>query len=86
MIKVLKFEAEWCAPCKALDRELENCKSEMKLVRVDADQDQGAVSIHHVNSVPTLIFLGRADQELGRLVGRQTARSIDRMIADLPSA
>lgn len=75
-MKILKFSADWCSPCKALDAELEKCQEEFELVRCDIDEDIGAVRLHAVRSIPTLIFL-KDNLEVARLTGKQTARSID---------
>lgn len=82
MVKLLKFEAEWCGPCKALDRELDKCRAEFELVRVNIEEDTGATRLHRVRSVPTLILLDEEDQEIGRLAGKQTAAAIDRWVND----
>jgi thioredoxin-like negative regulator of GroEL len=81
-MKLLKFEAEWCGPCSAMDRELDKCNSEFTLVRVNIEKDTGVTRLYNVRAVPTLILLDDNDIELARLAGRQNAASIDRFVND----
>lgn len=81
-MKLLKFGADWCRPCQALDAELDKCKAQFDLVRVNVEVDTGAARLHQVRSVPVLILLDDQDREVGRLAGRQTAAAIDRFIND----
>jgi len=84
-MKLLKFEAEWCGPCRALDRELDKCRNPAELVRVNIEEDVGVTRMHNVRAVPTLVLLDDEDQEVGRLVGRQTAAAIDKFVNDAAS-
>lgn len=81
MIKVLKFEADWCGPCAAMDKELDKCRTDFELVRVNIETDTGATRLHRIRSVPTLIIL-KDDVEIGRLNGRQTAAKLDKFIRE----
>lgn len=81
-MKLLKFEAEWCGPCKAVDRELEKCRHGAELVRINIEEDTSATQLHRVRSVPTMILLNDQDEEIGRLAGRQTAAAIDKFVND----
>jgi thioredoxin-like negative regulator of GroEL len=78
-MRVIKFGAEWCSPCKALDAELEKCTEDFELVRCDVEEDIGAVRLNGIQSLPTLLFI-RDGQEVARLTGRQSARKIDSTI------
>jgi thioredoxin len=78
-MKLLKFSADWCGPCKALDRELDKLP-DLDVIRVDVDKDTGATRLHQIRSVPVLILLDENDKEIGRLAGRQTAAAIERFV------
>ena len=81
MMKLLKFEAEWCGPCRALDKELDKLREEVELVRVNIEEDHGVARLHNIRAVPTLVLL-KDDVEIGRLSGRNTAAKIDEFIRD----
>ena len=72
-LKILKFGAEWCAPCRRLDQ------MDFPWICVDADIDTGSLRLHRVTCLPTLIFL-KDEQEVARLTGSQTERSIRQII------
>ncbi|MCG7628974.1 thioredoxin family protein [Epibacterium sp. MM17-32] len=80
-MKLLKFEAEWCGPCKALDKELDKLREEVELVRINIEEDHGVARLHNIRAVPTMVLL-KDDVEIGRLSGRHTAAQIDRFIRD----
>lgn len=72
MRKVLKFYAEWCAPCKTLTQKLTQLASTPTIEEVDIDQQRQLVLQHNVRSVPTMIMMeddGSGWVELKRTAG-----------------
>lgn len=70
-IKLLKFGATWCQPCKILDPIIEQVKKEKENViyeTYDSEKDPEIFSQYRVTSVPTMIFLD-GDTEKERIVG-----------------
>jgi len=68
--KVLKFYAEWCAPCKVLSNKLEGVTTSLQIESVDIEQNKELVTKYGVRSVPTMIMLeddGSGWVELKRL-------------------
>jgi len=58
-IKIVKFGASWCAPCKALSpiwTELTRT-SEIDMIEIDVDTEQEIVSDYGVRAVPTVMLL-----------------------------
>jgi len=73
MLKVLKFSASWCGPCKQLTPIFDQVKSEVSGVSfqdVDVDADSALAIKYNVRGVPTIIF-EKDGQEVKRLVGIQ---------------
>ena len=68
MIKVIKFSASWCGPCKMLAPIFDQVKSEVSGVSfmdVDVDSNKTITSNYSVSSVPTVII-----EKDGELVNR----------------
>jgi thioredoxin 1 len=73
MLKVLKFSASWCGPCKQLSPIFDQVKSEVSGVSfqdVDVDADSALAIKYNVRGVPTII-IEKNGQEVKRLVGMQ---------------
>lgn len=58
-IKLMKFGAEWCQPCKMLKPIIEKLEQEMpevEFVDIDIDTEQELSTKYHIRSIPTLIL------------------------------
>ncbi|HET6624480.1 MAG TPA: thioredoxin, partial [Gaiellaceae bacterium] len=57
---LVDFWAEWCGPCHAvapvLDKIVEEQNGELKLVKVNIDEEQGLSLRYGVMSIPTMIL------------------------------
>ena len=57
---LVDFWAEWCGPCHAvspvLDRIVEERNGDLKLVKVNIDEEQGLALRYGVQSIPTMIL------------------------------
>lgn len=68
-MKVIKFYADWCGPCRVLKTTLNSFNAcEMQEVNVDEDPDEIA-SKYGVRALPTLIIVDKAGNELWRKTG-----------------
>ena len=59
-LTIVDFFATWCGPCKMLSpvlEELANDRSEVKIVKIDVDENQNLAKTYGVMSVPTMILL-----------------------------
>lgn len=69
-MKVLKFEASWCGPCKMLSKVLEGAQgkytTEIEVVDIDANPD--LAKQYGIRGVPTMVKLD-GEKEVGRKVG-----------------
>lgn len=57
---VLKFQAIWCGPCKALTPFVESMEKnypKLPVIVVDADENQDLCQKYNVKRLPTLVFI-----------------------------
>ncbi len=85
MVKVKRFTATWCGPCKQLSPLFEQLKSEIaeaSFETIDVDQNKEEVMNYMVTSVPTVVI--EKDGELiKRFVGVQPKSSYANTIKSL---
>ena len=67
-MKILRFTATWCQPCKALAQQLEELGLDKDVTVVDIDEQQDLAIQYGVRSVPTLIAVDN-NKEVKRMVG-----------------
>jgi thioredoxin-like negative regulator of GroEL len=69
-MKVLKFAAEWCGPCKSLSQLIEKYYTgDIPIEEVDIDQDRHRAVDMGVRAVPTCILLDDNGVEVNRKTG-----------------
>jgi len=70
-MKLLKFYAEWCGPCKGLSMVIKGAEDKINIPINEIDIDAEIITSveYGVRSVPTLILIDDNDVELKRHVG-----------------
>lgn len=61
---LVDFFATWCGPCKMLGAELEdivNSRGEIKIVKVDVDENPILAQQYGIMSVPTLLYFNNGN-------------------------
>ena len=76
-MRVLKFSASWCGPCKMLARNLEDVNTNIPIENIDIDENQDAAMEYGVRGVPTMIMLDENNAEVKRLVGMQSLKVLE---------
>jgi thioredoxin 1 len=66
-VELIKFEAEWCGPCKRQSRILEGFDT-CPVNVVDIDEEPDVAKEYNVHSVPTLVIENEGE-EVDRLIG-----------------
>lgn len=70
-VVILDFYAHWCGPCKMLGPVLENLETEMpniKVVKINVDENEALAMKYNVMSIPTLVLYKNGkmiEQKLG---------------------
>ena len=63
-IKLIKFGADWCGPCRAIDPVIDEIKAEydanpekgVEILKLDVDTESEATVKYSIKSIPTLIY------------------------------
>lgn len=82
MIKVLKFYADWCAPCKVLTTTLNGFK-ECEIQEVNIEKETKLTDQYTVKKLPTLIAVDAEGTELWRQTGVTTTPALTTVIKKL---
>ena len=80
---LVDFWAEWCGPCHAvapvLDKIVEDHGDELRLVKVNIDEEQELATRYGVMSIPTMILF-RDGEPTAAVIGAQPKSAIERAL------
>lgn len=70
-MKLYKFYAEWCQPCKMLSKVIEDAKDKIttEVVSFDIDQEMMTAVNYGVRGVPTMVLVDDDGKEIKRQSG-----------------
>lgn len=80
-MKILRFTASWCEPCKALSKSLEEANLNVPIEVIDIDVFPETAIDYSVRSVPTLV-LTVDDKEIKRIVGVKKPSELKEWVAN----
>ena len=83
MLKIIKCGAEWCGPCKTLDKIMDEIlpsyNTSVEYIKIDIEEDVDFAVKYSIRSLPTtLIFVD--DIELFRFVGTRSKEELKEII------
>lgn len=81
-MKILKFKATWCAPCRVLSTMLDEF-NECPIEDVNIDLEPDRASDHNVRGVPTLVLLDEDGTELWRKTGLITKYELENIVKNI---
>jgi thioredoxin 1 len=80
---IVDFWAEWCGPCHAvspvLERIAEERKDELKLVKVNIDEEQQLAMQYGIASIPTIVLF-KDGQPAAAAIGAQPKSALERAL------
>jgi thioredoxin-like negative regulator of GroEL len=87
-MQIIKFGAEWCSACAALEPIIEELKvsnpsHEFVVKDVDSEEDGNAAIEYKIKSLPTVVFVNHRNEEIFRFVGSKTKKYIQDVIDEL---
>lgn len=70
-MKLLKFQATWCQPCKMLSRTMQEASNKITIPveEIDIDQNMDMAVKYQVRGVPTLVVVDDEGKEVKRKTG-----------------
>lgn len=71
-MQVLKFQSDWCSPCKTLDAQLKRLFPLLEIQKVNTDEERQLAVQYNIRSIPTLVLLDETGEECKRLTGSVT--------------
>jgi thioredoxin len=80
---LVDFWAEWCGPCHAvapvLDKIAAEREGELKLVKVNIDEEQGIAQRYGIASIPTMVLF-KNGEPAAAAIGAQPKGSLERQL------
>jgi thioredoxin 1 len=80
---IVDFWAEWCGPCHAvspvLDKIAEERSGELKLVKVNIDEEQGLAERYGIASIPTIVLF-KDGEPAAAAIGAQPKGAIEKQL------
>lgn len=73
-MRILKFYAPWCAPCKKLSKDLAKTMLDIESINIEDNAD--LVTEYAIKSVPTTIVIDDNKKEAKRWVGAFKVREL----------
>lgn len=75
-MKILKFQASWCQPCKMLSQQMEGLTFPHEVEVVDIDEQSDLATQYQIRGVPTMILVDNDGKEIKRVAGTQTSTQL----------
>jgi thioredoxin 1 len=78
MMKILKFHATWCQPCKALSKVIEEAKDNitMPIEEIDIDNNMDLVKMYGVRGVPVLVLVDEQGKAIRTKTGTMNEKQL----------
>jgi thioredoxin 1 len=85
---LVEFWAPWCGPCRVIAPHLEELNEErdnLRVVKLNVDENQGTAARYSVMSIPTLIVF-KAGQPAKTIIGAVPKKRLEEEVAPVLAA
>lgn len=79
-MKILKFQASWCNPCKQLSSVMEGMEIPIPVGIIDIDENRDAAVEYGVRGVPTMLLIDENENILKRVTGALSKDQVQEFI------
>ena len=82
-MKILKFYAEWCGPCRQLAKNIDKVKEshpELEVESINVDENEELIEKYGIKDLPVIIKLAEDGSEVSRNVGLLTVSDLEKFI------
>lgn len=80
-MKLLKFEASWCQPCKSLSQTLSTMTLPFPVCPIDIDNDRESAVFYGIRGVPHMILMDENENILLRIGGNVTKSQLEEALS-----
>ena len=83
-MKLIKFGAKWCGPCKAMIPIVEdvlNKNSSLEFEDIDVEDNINLTDSYKIKSVPTFVIVDNDDTEIARVSGSMSQIKFENWLA-----
>ena len=83
-MKILKFYADWCSPCKTMTQVIESVKNKINVPveEINIDSNESLTKEYSIRGIPALIILDDSGTEIKRRVGLMSAEEFLIFVGD----
>ena len=79
-MKIIRFTASWCGPCKSLAKTLESIETRIPIEVIDIDENGDLAVEYGIRGVPTLVMLDENNNVTKRMVGAKQKKELEEWI------
>ena len=79
-MKLVVISAVWCPACLIMNNRLNKIDNDIEIIKYDYDTDIELIKKYNVGTILPVLILMDNDKELGRLIGEQSIKKIERFI------